>query len=51
MNRDGDRVSTFRGCALLLLLYIGGCILTGIIIGLAVACAAWLLGLDLGWRP
>ena len=41
---DGDRVSTFGGCAWLLLLYIGGCVLTGLIVGLAAACAVWLLG-------
>ena len=41
---SGDEVSTFRGCALLLLLYLVGAILTGLILGLAVVALAWLLG-------
>jgi hypothetical protein len=40
---DGDRVETFKGCAWLLLLYLGCCILTGAVIGLTVAGVAFLL--------
>ena len=45
----GDQVSTFEGCALLLLLYLASCILTGAVIGLTVAAVARLLGW-LYWR-
>jgi hypothetical protein len=39
-----DRVSTIRGCFLLLLLYFVGAVISGLIFGLAVVGAAWLLG-------
>jgi hypothetical protein len=43
MNDDG-RVTTVRRCALALLLYLAGCILTGLILGLALVSVARLLG-------
>jgi hypothetical protein len=44
VNRDGDRVETFKGCGALLLLYLLGSVVTGVILGLTVAVMAWLFG-------
>jgi hypothetical protein len=43
MNDDG-RVATVRRCALALLLYLAGCILAGLILGLSLVGVARLLG-------
>jgi hypothetical protein len=37
-------VSPFRGCGALLLLYLLGSVVTGVILGLTVAVVAWLAG-------
>ena len=34
VSGDGDRVSTVKGCGVLLLLYLAGSVVTGVIIGL-----------------
>jgi len=33
VSGDGDRVSTVKGCGVLLLLYLAGSVVTGVIIG------------------
>ena len=43
MNDDG-RVATVRRCALALLLYLAGCLLTGLILGLSLVAVARLVG-------
>ena len=43
MNTE-ERANTFRGCALLFLGWVAGCILAGLILGLVLAVVLFVLG-------